>query len=65
MRDWKLWFKAAGIRAIKTAAQCFVSLLPAQAMITDVSWPVVLGTAALAAVASLATSLAGLPEVDE
>lgn len=65
MRDWKLWIKAAGIRAIKTAAQTFVALLPAQASISEVSWGVVLGTAALAAVASLATSLAGLPEVEK
>lgn len=65
MRDWTLWFKAAGIRAIKTAAQTFVALLPAQASISEVSWSVVLGTAALAAVASLATSLAGLPEVEK
>lgn len=65
MRNWKAWFRAAGIRALKTAAQTFVSLLPAQAMITEVSWTVVFGTAALAAVTSLGTSLAGLPEVDE
>ncbi|MBR2258170.1 MAG: hypothetical protein IJ899_12740 [Blautia sp.] len=64
MRDWKVWIKAAGVRAIKTAAQTFVALLPAQAMITEVNWGVVLGTAALAAVASLATSLAGLPELE-
>ena len=65
MRDWKLWIKAAGIRAIKTAAQTFVALLPAQASISDVSWGVVFGTTALSAVASLATSLAGLPEVEK
>jgi hypothetical protein len=39
-------------------------MLPAAAMITAVDWGVVAGTAALAAVASLLTSLAGLPEVD-
>jgi hypothetical protein len=33
-------------------------------MITDVDWKVVVGTAALAAVASLLTSLAGIPEED-
>lgn len=65
MRDWKAWAKAAGIRAMKTFFQSIVSLLPAGAMITEVNWYVILGTAALAAVASLATSLAGLPEVGE
>ena len=63
-RDWGKWIKAAGIRAVKTAAQTAVAMLPASAMISQVDWKVVLGTAALAAVASLLTSLAGLPEVD-
>ena len=62
MREWKKRFKCAGIRAGKTFAQTIVALLPASAMITEVDWKVVLGTAALAAVASLCTSLAGIPE---
>jgi len=65
MRDWKKWAKAAGIRAFRTFFQSVVSLLPASAMITEVNWRVVLGTATLAAVASLFTSLAGLPELEE
>lgn len=59
------WWKAAGIRAIKTMAQTAVALLPASAMITEVDWKVVIGTAALAGAASLLTSLAGIPEVEE
>ena len=46
-------------------AQTAVALLPAAAMITDVDWKVVIGTAALAGVASILTSLAGIPEVEE
>lgn len=46
-------------------AQTAVALLPAAAMITDVDWAVVVGTAALAGVASLLTSIAGLPEVEK
>lgn len=61
----KQWIKAATIRAIKTAAQTAVAMLPAAATITAVDWRVVAGTAALAAIASLLTSLAGLPEVDK
>lgn len=61
----KAWWKAAGIRAIKTIAQSAVSLIPASVMITEVDWKVVIGTALLAGVASLLTSVAGLPEVDE
>lgn len=59
----KKWLKAAGIRAVKTVAQTTVALLPAAATIQQVDWLTVLGTAALAGVASILTSLAGLPEV--
>ena len=65
MRDWKLWWKAAGIRAIKTVAQTAVALIPAAVTIYQVDWLTVAGTAALAGVCSLLTSLAGLPEVEE
>ena len=59
------WWKAAGIRAIKTIAQTTVALIPAGVMIQEVNWIMVLGTAALAGVLSLLTSLAGLPEVTD
>ena len=62
MRNWKNWLKCAGIRAGKTFAQTIVAMLPAAAMINEVDWACVLGTAALAAVASICTSLAGIPE---
>lgn len=60
---WVNWAKAVGIRAVKTMAQGAVALLPAAATITAVDWKTVMGTAALMGVASLLTSLAGLPEV--
>lgn len=63
-RDWKAWARAALIRAGKTICQTAVALIPAAAMITDVDWATVAGTAALAGVVSLLTSVAGLPEVD-
>ncbi len=60
----KKWWKAAGVRAVKTACQTAVALLPAAVTISAVDWPTVLGTAALAGIASLLTSVAtGLPEV--
>jgi hypothetical protein len=62
MRDWKKWIKAAGIRAIKTVCQTAVAMIPASAMITEVDWKVILGTAALSGVVSILTSLAGIPE---
>ena len=61
----KKWLKAAGVRAGKTMTQTAVALLPAAATITAVDWVTVIGTAALAGVASLLTSVAGLPEVKE
>lgn len=60
----KDWWKAAGIRAIKTVAQTAIALIPAGVMIQEVNWVMIGGTAALAGVLSLLTSLAGLPEVD-
>ena len=59
------WAKAAGIRAVKTMAQTALAMLPAAATITDVDWKVVAGTAALSGIASVLTSLVGLPEVKE
>lgn len=61
----KKWWRAALIRALKTVAQCAVGLIPAAATIADVDWLTVAGTAALAGLVSLFTSLAGLPEVEE
>ena len=61
----KKWLKAAGIRAVKTMAQTAVALLPAAATITQVDWLTVIGTAALAGVTYVITSLAGLPELKE
>lgn len=63
MKKYKVWAKAAGIRAVKTMAQTAVAMLPAAATITAVDWKTVVGTAALAGVASLLTSIKGLPEV--
>lgn len=59
------WFKAAGIRALKTVAQTAIAMIPVGVSITDVGWYAVAGTALLAGIVSLLTSLAGLPEVDD
>lgn len=66
MSDYaKKWLKAAGVRAVKTVAQTAVAMIPAAAMIQDVNWLAVIGTAALAGVVSILTSVAGLPEVKD
>ena len=59
------WWKAAGIRALKTFFQTFVATIGTSALIEDVNWLIVISAAGLAAILSLATSLAGLPEVEE
>ena len=59
------WMKKAVIRAVKTMAQTAAAMLPAAATITAVDWKTVAGTAALAGVASLLTSLKGLPELED
>ena len=61
----KLWWKAAGIRAVKTICQCAVSMIPVNIMITEVSWMTVICTSLLAGVVSMLTSVAGLPEVPD
>lgn len=61
---WVKWGKAALVRAIKTVAQTAVAMIPVAVTITQVDWLNVVGTAALAGVLSLLTSIAGLPEVE-
>ena len=62
---WKLWWKAAGVRAVKTIAQTCIATIGASALLSDVNWITVLSTAVLAGVLSLLTSVAGLPEVKQ
>ena len=60
----KKWWKAAGIRAVKTVAKTTVATIGTTAMFSEVDWLVVGSTALLAGVLSLLTSVAGLPEVE-
>ena len=64
-RHWKLWWKAAGIRAGKTVAQTAAATIGTAAVLGDVNWPVTASAAVLAGLLSLLTSVAGLPEVDD
>ncbi|MFR7854100.1 MAG: holin [Acutalibacteraceae bacterium] len=59
----KKWFKAAGIRAVKTIAQSAIATIGTSAAFGDINWLAVGSTALLAGVLSLLTSIAGLPEV--
>ena len=63
MRNWKLWAKAAAIRAVKTMAQTAIATIGVAMTMQDVSWVIVGSTALLAGVLSVLTSIAGLPEL--
>lgn len=59
------WWKAAGVRAIKTAAQVVLGMITVGMAASEIDWINVASVAAVAAVYSLVTSLAGIPEVSE
>ena len=60
----KEWWKAAGIRAIKTVAQTAVATIGVSATMNDVDWLLVVSASLLSGILSLLTSVAGLPEVN-
>ena len=61
----KKWFKAAGIRAIKTIAQTALGVIGSSVVISDIDWVMVASASVVAGVASILTSIKGLPEVKE
>lgn len=63
--DTKKWLRATGVRAIKTVAQAFVASIGTAAVLSAVDWKMVISTSVLAGILSVATSVAGIPEVKE
>lgn len=61
--DTKQWLKAAGVRAVKTMAQTFIASVGSAAVLGAVDWPMVASATVLSGVISVATSVAGIPEV--
>ena len=59
----KQWFKAAGIRSLKTVCQTAVATIGTSAVISSVDWKVVISASVLAGLLSILNSCAGLPEV--
>lgn len=62
---WKNWAKAALIRAIKTFAQTMLGGLVVGAAVSEINWLYLASVSAVAFIASILTSIVGLPEVEE
>ena len=62
--DTKEWLKKAGVRAVKTMAQTFVATVGTATAMGVVDWKMVLSASVLAGILSIATSVAGIPEVE-
>ena len=61
----RTFWKAAGIRALKTVCQTAVSLIGVGAVMSDIDWVRVLSASALAGILSILTSIStGLPEAE-
>lgn len=61
----KNFWKAAGIRAVRTIAQAAIATIGSAAILSDVDWKIVISASALAGILSLLTSIAtGLPEAE-
>ena len=58
------WAVAAAVRAVKTAAQSALGIIGASVALGEVDWALVASAAALAAIVSVLTSVAGIPEIE-
>ena len=64
--DWGKWFKAAGIRAIRTFAEAALAYIGTGAVVLgDVNWLAALSAGLFGAVTAILLALTGLPEVDK
>ena len=63
--NWKEWLRAAAIRAVKTFCLTALSMLTVGLALIEVNWVNVISVSGVAAVISVLTSVAGLPEVDD
>lgn len=60
----KIWWKYAGIRALKTFCQTAIATIGTSATMGEVNWLIIGSTSLLAGILSILTSIAGLPEVE-
>lgn len=64
-KEFKKWFKCAGIRALKTVCQTAVATIGTSAVMSEVNWIAVGSASLLAGILSILTSMAGIPEAKE
>ena len=64
-QNFKLWIKAALVRAVKTTAQTSVALIGVGTVMSDIDWLMVGSASLLAGILSILTSVAGLPEIKD
>ena len=62
MRNWKKWAKWAIVRSVKTFAQTLIGAVTVGAALSEVQWGYVISVACVAAILSMCTSVAGIPE---
>lgn len=66
MDNFKEWFKAALIRALRTFAESMLAYIGTGAVVLgDVNWIAALSAGGFGAVCAILLALAGLPEVKE
>ena len=61
----KEFWKAAGVRALKTVCQTAIAMIGTAMVMSEVNWVIVGSASLLAGILSILTSLAGIPEVDD
>lgn len=63
-RNWIVWAKKAGVRAVKTIAQAAIAGIGTAVVMGQVDWRYVVSASVLSGVLSILTSVAGLPEME-
>ena len=64
--DWKLWVKAALIRAVRTFAEAALAYIgTGAAVLGDVNWLAALSAGGFGFVCAVLLALTGLPEAEE
>ena len=61
-KNFKIWLRAALIRAVKTVAETAVAAIGTSAMLNEVNWISVFSTAALAGIISMLWSVRDFPK---